>query len=311
MNTKEVLKKYKEGDKNALAKLITIIENGEGADEILFGIYNKIGNARRIGFTGPSGVGKSTLIEKIVKKMREGNKTVAVVSVDPSSPFTGGAVLGDRIRMSSVFLDEGVFIRSMATRGSMGGLARATEEVCDLMDGFGFDYILIETIGVGQAEVDIMNTAHITAVVLSSGAGDEIQILKAGLMEIADIFIVNKSDKEGAENLESLIKYNLEFKEGEVPVLKTSALKNQGIQELVEEIEKTFTKYKNEERFQDKKREWIKSRIIRMTENEIRKTLKGENIQEKIREWTEKILANELSFPELCKLLLTFQRGQS
>ncbi len=311
MNIKELLERFNAGDKNALAKLITLIENGGSADKILFEVYNKIGNARRIGFTGPPGVGKSTLIEKIVKKLREENKTVAVVSVDPSSPFTGGAILGDRIRMSGVFLDEGVFIRSMATRGSMGGLARTTEEVCDLIDGFGFDYILIETIGVGQAEVDIMNTAHITAVVLSPGAGDEIQILKAGLMEIADIFIVNKADKDGAENLESLIKYNLEFKDEGIPVVKASALRNQGIEELVDEIEKTFTKYKNEGRFQDKKREWIKSRITRIIENEIRNTLEEENTQKKVQEWTEKILANKLSFPELCKLLPTFLRGQS
>jgi len=187
-----LIKQFFSHNKVGLAKLITLIENNAlESEEIIHRIYPKMRNSPRIGFTGPPGIGKSTLLEKVILEFRKRNKTVAVVGVDPTSPFTGGAILGDRIRMSKVYLDDGVFIRSMASRGSLGGIAEKTKSVSDLFDAFGFDFIFIETVGVGQVELDIMDASHITVVVLAPESGDAIQTLKAGLMEIGDIFVVN------------------------------------------------------------------------------------------------------------------------
>jgi len=186
----------------ALARAVSIVENHRpGFETILARLHPRLGRARRIGITGPPGAGKSTLVMRLATRYREMGLTVAIIAVDPTSPFTGGALLGDRIRMESVALDPGVFIRSMATRGSLGGVAGATREVSDVVDAFGFDRILIETVGVGQSELDIVRLADTTVVVLVPESGDSIQTMKAGLMEIADLFIVNKSDRPGADRL--------------------------------------------------------------------------------------------------------------
>ncbi len=243
----------------SLARAISLVENGRnGYEELLSALHPQVGSAHRLGITGPPGAGKSTLIEELVKAYREQGKRVAIVAVDPTSPFTGGALLGDRIRMKSLTLDPGVFIRSMATRGGIGGLATTTREVCDVLDAFGFDRIIIETVGVGQSELAIVGNADTTALVLMPESGDGVQVLKAGVMEIADLYVVNKADRPGADRVVQELEIMLGFRQGNVlrhvgahhspvaagadadwqpPVLKTTAVKGEGIEELIEALE--------------------------------------------------------------------------
>ena len=210
-----LLERFRAGQPAALARAVSIVENRrEGSDHLLAALHPSVGRARRIGVTGPPGAGKSTLTTRLVAAYRERGLRVAVVAVDPTSPFTGGALLGDRVRMEAVALDPGVFIRSMATRGSLGGLAAATREVCDVVDAFGFDRILVETVGVGQSELDVARTADTSCVVLVPESGDSIQTLKAGLMEIADAFVVNKADRPGADRLRNDLELMLGLRAG-------------------------------------------------------------------------------------------------
>lgn len=203
------------GKPAALARAVSIVENHRtGFDALASTLHPRVGRARRIGITGPPGAGKSTITTQLVRSWRALGRTVGVIAVDPTSPFTGGALLGDRIRMEEVALDPGVFIRSMATRGSLGGLASATRDVCDVLDAFGTDVILIETVGVGQSELDVSRTADSTVVVLVPESGDSIQTLKAGVMEIADVFVVNKSDRPGADRLRNDLELMLGLRPG-------------------------------------------------------------------------------------------------
>lgn len=211
----QLLSDFDSGKIPALARAVSIVENHrEGFDELLGAMHARTGRARRAGLTGPPGAGKSTVTALLVAKYRAAGLRVGVVAVDPTSPFTGGALLGDRVRMEAIALDSGVFIRSMATRGSLGGLAAATREVADVLDAFGFDRILIETVGVGQSELDVARTADSTVLILVPESGDSIQTLKAGIIEIADIFVVNKADRPGADRLRNDLELMLGLRKG-------------------------------------------------------------------------------------------------
>jgi LAO/AO transport system kinase len=271
--TDALLEGLKDRKPAALARAISVVENGAaGFEDLLASLHGDVGRAHRIGLTGPPGAGKSTLVERLTQAYRARGLTVGVVAVDPSSPFTGGALLGDRIRMERAFLDPGVFIRSMASRGSLGGMATTTGEVADVMDAYGFDRILIETVGVGQSELDVAAASDSTAVVLVPESGDGIQVMKAGLMEIADVFVVNKADRPGADRIRQELEVSIGLRMGQVyrhvrahhgpstghkkekqvgkppsdsaswepPVLATVASNGGGIAELAESFEKHF-----------------------------------------------------------------------
>jgi len=230
------------GDRRSIARAITIIENNTAdAKKLIASIYPHTGKSHIIGLTGPSGSGKSTLIEKIVREYRRKGKTVGVVAVDPTSPFTGGAFLGDRIRMQELSTDPDVFIRSMATRNYSGGIAKATKDAVKVLDAAGKDIILVETVGAGQSEVEVIKVAQTIVVIHAPGLGDEIQAIKAGLMEIADIFVVNKADRENADkavmDIQAILQLDNKEAAWKTPILKTTALTGEGVPQLIEKIE--------------------------------------------------------------------------
>ena len=228
-----------QGQRRAVARALTAVENGlDGADALVDALYPRTGRAWRVGVTGPPGAGKSTLTDRLVGALRQRGQTVAVVAVDPSSPFTGGALLGDRVRMDRWADDDGVFVRSLAARGALGGLSEAAEAACDVLDAAGYDAVLVETVGVGQGEIDVAQATDTTLVVLVPESGDAVQAMKAGLMEVADVFAVNKADKPEATKLVRALRAMLHLRPTLAPpVVKVSALKDEGVGGLVEALD--------------------------------------------------------------------------
>ncbi|MFH0845129.1 MAG: methylmalonyl Co-A mutase-associated GTPase MeaB [Pseudomonadota bacterium] len=268
------------GDVRTVARMIRDIDDGMlEVREALKELYPYTGRAYVIGITGAPGVGKSTLVDQMIFHLRKQNKTVGVLAVDPTSPFSGGAILGDRVRMQRHSMDEGVFIRSLATRGHFGGLTQSTRGAIDVLDAMGKDYIIVETVGVGQDEVDVVKSAHTTAIMVIPGMGDDIQAIKAGILEVGDIFIINKADRDGADktlsDLSLMINMDQKKYEGgkwKPPILKVEAIFDRGVKEIMEEIEK-HKKYliesvhglplrRRKEKVREELREMVKNRLI-------------------------------------------------
>jgi LAO/AO transport system kinase len=262
----------RKGDIRAVSRAITAVESHDPhSEELLRKLFPDTGRAFVIGITGAPGTGKSTLVDRLAGHYRKGGKQVGIIAVDPTSPYTGGAILGDRIRMQGHAGDAGIFIRSMATRGFLGGLARATGEVALVLDAAGKEFILVETVGVGQDEVDIVRLADCTLVLLVPGLGDDVQNMKAGLMEIADIFVLNKSDREGADRVEAELEAMLHLapdREGWKPrIIRTVATENKGIEELALAVEQYRENFRQSEGQQEKKLEHWKRRLLALAED--------------------------------------------
>jgi LAO/AO transport system kinase len=307
--TEELVRGVLAGDRRSIARAITIIENNTAeASKLIAQIYPHTGKAHIIGLTGPGGSGKSTLIEKIVREYRRRGKTVGVVAVDPTSPFTGGAFLGDRIRMQELSTDPSVFIRSMATRNYPGAIAKATKDAVKILDAAGKDIVIVETVGAGQSEVEIIKVAQTVVVIHAPGLGDEIQAIKAGLMEIADIFVVNKADRENADkavmDIQAIMQLNNKEKPWRTPILKTVALTGEGVPQLIEKLEehrqfleKETERRKSLSRAESELVEALKEKVVDAIIEELKK-------EGRFEEFLQKILKKEIDPASAAEKLL-------
>ena len=261
-----------------IGRAVSAMEREGGSPEILAALYPRTGRARIVGITGPPGAGKSTLVQRLAQALRRAGKSVGIVAVDPSSPFTGGAILGDRIRMAEIYTDPGVFIRSMATRGALGGLARATSDAVDVLDAAGFDVVLVETVGVGQDEVDIARTADTTAVVLMPGSGDDIQAIKAGILEIADVFILNKADREGADRAAAELAMMLDLtgeRPWRPPIVRTVSPRNEGVAAALDALDAHAEHLAATGEGAARRRQRVRSRLLALLEGRFRSAVEA------------------------------------
>lgn len=276
----DIAEELLQGNRLALSRAITAIENEyDEATEIMKKLYPHTGHAFVLGITGPPGAGKSTLTDRLARAYREQGKTVGIVAVDPTSPFTGGAILGDRIRMNGLTLDEGVFIRSMGTRGSLGGLSHKTADAVKAMDAFGKDVIFVETVGVGQSEVDIVKAADTTMVVLIPGMGDDIQAIKAGILEIGDLFCINKADHDGADKLvrelNMMLDLDSNMSDWRPPIQKVIASQGEGIEELIGYIEKHYAYIQGNGLLAERRTKRIRDEMLDILSSNIGRYIKG------------------------------------
>ena len=296
---KDLVGRVSAGDVRALARAISLVENdAPETTEVLSGCFPYAGHALRIGVTGSPGAGKSTLVDRLARAWRKAGTTVGVIAVDPSSAFTGGAILGDRIRMQERIGDDGLYVRSMATRGFLGGLARATADVAQIVEASGKDVVLIETVGVGQDEIDIVRLADVTVVVLVPGMGDDVQSLKAGIMEIADVFVINKADREGADRVEREIRavqsLAAQHESRQIPVVKTIATTGEGVDDLLKAVDEMKQWLAGEGRLEARRRSYWRARIEEMVQEELLKEARAHGLDSReMAEHAERVAAGK------------------
>jgi LAO/AO transport system kinase len=301
MIDQKLLENIYNADRRSIARLISIVESENlSASEYLKEIHKKVGHAHRIGITGPPGAGKSTITNQLTKHFRTQNKKIGIIAVDPTSPFTGGALLGDRVRMTDVGMDQDVFIRSMATRGSLGGLSKKAIDAADVLDASGFDIIILETVGVGQSELDIAQAADTTIVVLVPESGDSVQAMKAGLMEIADFFVLNKSDRPGSQQAYTALQTILMIKDHDenswLPnIIKATASENKGIDEIANEIERHKNFMIEQNLFSFKRENQAKLRIKEIVEHKLKRELWSETGENSLNSSLENVILGKFS----------------
>jgi len=307
----DLIEKALAGDRRALARLLSLIEDdGPQARQALAALHPHTGRAHIIGVTGAPGTGKSTLVNEMAKALRTQGHTVGIVAVDPTSPFTGGAILGDRVRMRDLAGDPGIFIRSMATRGSLGGLARATSDAVKVLDAVGFEVVLVETVGVGQAEVDVARTAHTVIVVEAPGLGDDVQALKAGLLEIADILVVNKADRPGAGQTARALEVTLDLGRNNrsdgwrPPILKTVALDGTGVEGVLEAVVQHRAYLQESGLWDRRERERARADLMRALEQALLDRLVQRVGAEELERWVERIATRETDVYAAVKRLI-------